>query len=227
MISKWGFDGSGGQARYKQAFRDGTDSDAQMFLTCLVPLQLICSDTKKLIWENPRPNSTRSYRPIRFQFKKETPETIIMEKKYIEDQVFNLQMTSIANVTIKHELILSMVDGKVCNSLTNTTATQKCFICGVLPTNMNDIESVIQRSVKEEALSFGISPLHARIRFYECLLHIAYRLDLKKWQVRGDENKTLVASRKRSIQDKFRSQLGLLVDFPQQGGGNTNDGILI
>lgn len=92
---------------------------------------------------------------------------------------------------------------------------------------MNDIESVIQRSVKEEALSFGISPLHARIRFYECLLHIAYRLDLKKWQVRGDENKTLVASRKRSIQDKFRSQLGLLVDFPQQGGGNTNDGILI
>lgn len=47
MISKWGFDGSGGQAKYKQVFRDGTDSDAQMFLTCLVPLQLIWSDTKK------------------------------------------------------------------------------------------------------------------------------------------------------------------------------------
>lgn len=47
MVSKWGFDGSGEQARYKQTFYDGTDTDAQMFLTCLVPLQLICSDTKK------------------------------------------------------------------------------------------------------------------------------------------------------------------------------------
>jgi len=91
---------------------------------------------------------------------------------------------------------------------------------------MNDIENVIRRSVKEETLSFGISPLHARIRFYECLPHVAYRLDLKKWQVRGDESKALVASRKRSIQDKFCSQLGLLVDFPKQGGGNINDGNL-
>lgn len=89
---------------------------------------------------------------------------------------------------------------------------------------MNDIESVVRRPINEEALLFGISPLHARIRFYECLLHVAYRLDLKKWQVRGDESKALVGLRKRSIQDKFRSQLELLVDFPKQGGGNTNDG---
>lgn len=113
-------------------------------------------------------------------------------------------MTSIANFTIKYELILSMMDGKVCNSLTNNIATQKCFICGALPINMNDIENV-QRSVKKKILSFGISSLHARIKFYECLLHVAYRLELKKWQVRSNESKAL-ASRKRSIQDKF--QLG-------------------
>lgn len=123
-----------------------------------------------------------------------------------------------------HELILSMVDGKVCNSLTNTNATMKCFICGALPINMNNIENVAQRSMNEEAFSFGISPLHARIRFYECLLHVAYRLDLKKLQVRGDKSKALVTSRKRSIQDQFRSQLGLLVDFSKQDEGNTNDG---
>lgn len=105
-------------------------------------------------------------------------------------------MTSVANFTIKHELILSMVDGKVCNSLTDNTASQRCFICGALPVNMNDIEGVVRRSVKEEALLFGISSLHARIRFYECLLHVAYRLDLKKWQVRGNENKALLALRK-------------------------------
>lgn len=61
MISKWGFNGSGGQARYKQVFRDGTDIDAQMFLTCLIPLQLTDTDTKKIIWENPRSNSTRHF----------------------------------------------------------------------------------------------------------------------------------------------------------------------
>ncbi|EPB73357.1 hypothetical protein ANCCEY_07564 [Ancylostoma ceylanicum] len=31
------------------------------------------------------------------------------------------------------------------------------------------------------ALAFGISPLHAWIRSMECLLHIAYRVDVKKW----------------------------------------------
>lgn len=71
----------------------------------------------------------------------------------------------------------------------------------------NDIEGVQQKSVKEEALSFDISPLHARIRFYECLLHVAYRLDLKKWQVRGDKSKALVVSRKRSIQVSLSTRI--------------------
>lgn len=83
MISKRGFDNFGEQAKYKQAFQDGTDSDAQMFLTCLVPLQLICSDAKKIIWENPRPNSTRFCRPIQFRFIKETSEIIMKEKNML------------------------------------------------------------------------------------------------------------------------------------------------
>lgn len=47
-----------------------------------------------------------------------------------------------------------MVDGKICNSLINTVVTQKCFICGAVPTNMNDIQGVLQRPVNENALLF-------------------------------------------------------------------------
>lgn len=50
------------------------------------------------------------------------------EKKYVDDQIVNLKMTSIANFTIKHKLILSMVDGKVCNSLTNNIVSEMFYL---------------------------------------------------------------------------------------------------
>lgn len=34
-------------------------------------------------------------------------------------------------------------------------------------------------------LDFELSSLHACIRFFECLLHISYKLPLNSWQVRG------------------------------------------
>lgn len=58
----------------------------------------------------------------------------------------------------------------------------------------------------------------------ECLLHIAYRIDIKTWQVRGEDNKKKVLQRKIDIQNKFKSITGLLIDIPKQTSGNTNDG---
>ena len=57
-----------------------------------------------------------------------------------------------------------------------------------------------------------------------CILHIAYRLEIKKWQVRTSEDKLAIANRKKQIIEKFREETGLLLDTPTQGGGNTNDG---
>ena len=34
--------------------------------------------------------------------------------------------------------------------------------------------------VKKEHYGFGLSTLHAWVRFFECMLHISYRLDIKK-----------------------------------------------
>jgi len=49
---------------------------------------------------------------------------------------------------------------------------------------MNNRIEPKQAVVEEKYFKFGLSTLHAWIRFFECLLHISYRLDFKKWQVR-------------------------------------------
>ncbi|EYB95252.1 hypothetical protein Y032_0162g3429 [Ancylostoma ceylanicum] len=74
------------------------------------------------------------------------------------------------------------------------------------------------------ALAFGISPLNAWIRSMECLLHIAYRLDVKKWAIRSDEDKKKVELRKKRIQKEFCEEVGLRIDVPRRASGNSNDG---
>ena len=69
-----------------------------------------------------------------------------------------------------------------------------------------------------------MSTLHAWIRFFECLLHVAYNLPLKTWQARGEENKKLYETTKKVIREKLKNQLGLIVDKPKPGYGNSNDG---
>jgi len=63
------------------------------------------------------------------------------------------------------------------------SSSQKCYIFKCSPKDMNDITRVKNLSVQPEHFKFGLSTLHAYIRFFECLLHISYRLEFKKWQV--------------------------------------------
>ncbi|KAK5640044.1 hypothetical protein RI129_010855 [Pyrocoelia pectoralis] len=89
---------------------------------------------------------------------------------------------------------------------------------------MNDLLTIKQRPINTYTYSFGLSTLHAYIRFFECLLHISYRLEIKHWQIRGEQNKAKMALKKQEVIDQFRRKMGLLVDMPKQGFGNTNDG---
>ncbi|XP_025419316.1 uncharacterized protein LOC112689694 [Sipha flava] len=89
---------------------------------------------------------------------------------------------------------------------------------------MNKIEKVINKEIDPTTLRFGLSTLHAWIRFFEYFLHVSYRLDIKKWQVRG-EDKGKFLSRKKMIQEKFKTIMGLKVDYVRSGGeGTSNDG---
>jgi hypothetical protein len=232
ILYKWGCDGSSGHSQYKQKFQSSTPSsisDSDLFLFSLVPLQLRCTiqQENSIIWKNPRTSSTSYCRPIKFMFAKETAESTRKEVKDIETQIESLNATEVnycdTRIKIKHTLIFSMVDGKICNSITGTSS-QTCYICGCTPKNSNDIDKVLKMTVNPEHFKFGLSTLHAWIRFFECLLHISYRLPFKSWQVRSDTDKIIFNARKKEIQNKFRSEMGLIVDVVLPGHGTTNDG---
>lgn len=70
-----------------------------------------------------------------------------------------------------------LVDGKVCNDITEITSTRTCYICGATSEEFNSIDIMISRNVKEN--TFELSILHEWIRFFKCLLHISYKLPIK------------------------------------------------
>lgn len=104
---------------------------------------------------------------------------------------------------------------------------QSCPICHATPKNFNILSNIKSGSFTSntKSLHYGISSLHAWIRFLECCLHISYRLTIQKWQVIGDENKKKVANQKSYIQKVMWQNFGLRIDKPKAGSsGNTNDG---
>lgn len=228
LTVKWGFDGSSGHSEFKQKFNfdDGTKTDSNMFVTSIVPVCAKSGD--KLIFQNPRPSSTRYCRPLHIQLVNETTEISMEEKDYIDHQIAQLQPTCITknerSIKVHYEMLMTMVDGKVCNSVTSTKSAQRCYICGATSSQMNDIEKSISRSTNNDNFQFGLSTLHAWIRFYEYFLHISYRLDIEKWQARGADRDRLL-KRKQNVQKRFRIEMGLIVDKPRSGGsGTSNDG---
>lgn len=84
LYSKWGFDGSSGHSSYKQAFLGPDSSDSSVFITSLVPLKMVCLD--KIIWQNPRPSSTRFCRPLKIEYTKETSTISKLEKARVEEE---------------------------------------------------------------------------------------------------------------------------------------------
>jgi hypothetical protein len=133
MLCKWGCDGSSGHAQYKQKFDSSystTITDSDLFLFSLVPLQLRLVDEQNIVvWQNPRPSSTRFCRPIKFCFKKETIDSTLEEVKDVESEISRLIPTTIINegkeLRIKHKLIFSMIDGKVSTIVNNSVQKWK------------------------------------------------------------------------------------------------------
>lgn len=234
LIVSYGCDGSSGHSNYKQKFTCNKDDpdDSNLFATTIVPLRLVTSDTNTILWNNVTPQSIRFCRPLKLQYIKESKALILEEKSNLDEEIRNLQhlnlhVTDDKILRVKFNLHMTLIDGKVLNVLTDTKSSQSCPICGATP-------KVFQRTFnfdssifdpKPNTLQYGISPLHAWIRFFECILHISYRIDIKTWQVRGTTEKELFKKRKLQIQNRFWKEMGLHVDKPKcNGPGTTNDG---
>lgn len=109
-----------------------------------------------------------------------------------------------------------MIDGKVATALSDVTdSTLCCSVCGCKPVEMNNIDKVISRPVTSNGLKYGLSTLHAWIRCMECCLKIAYKLPVKKWQSRCNEEKAAISEKKSFVQNQLRDKLGLVVDIPK------------
>lgn len=230
LISKWGFDGSSSHTQYKQKFISEFSDDKYMFLTSLVPLRLVLNkknDSSIVLWQNPRPSSPRFCRPINLEYSKETADLAKVKKEKIDSEISSLTGTLVnlngKSYRVNHQPIFTMVDGKICNSLTDTKSTLKCYICGATSKEFNNLDLVIQKEIQSDYLSFGISVLHSWIRTFECVLHLAYKLPIASWRVNKD-NKFTVEENKTRIQSEFKSRMSLIVDKPKPGFGNSNDG---
>ncbi|CAH1115460.1 unnamed protein product [Psylliodes chrysocephalus] len=214
IISKWGCDGSQ-QSQFKQKLESNIDSDSSIFQSCFVPFQLVSEDKNgNVLWNNPTPSSPRFCRPIRFRFIKETNYVTEEEITHVKSAITSLVPTEVdlggKKLLIKHKFIMAMVDGKVCNAATGTKSTSRSYICGATWKDFNKLD--YKGEVNFTALEFGISVLHARIRLFECILHLAYKLKVKKYRERkSKEEKNLEDQTKREIQTKFRSETGLLI----------------
>lgn len=230
LYSKWGCDGSSGQSQYKQILAEESEtiSDANLFITSLVPIRLVDVQSGSVVWQNPVPSSVRFCRPISIEFCKETPEKTKAVVDDIKKQIRAAQASLINKdgvvVNVKHELFLTMIDGKVAQVLTDTPSGSTCTICGATPRLMNDLSKVTARPENENAYQYGLSTLHAWIRCMEMILHISYNLSFKTWSASTEENKRLKKEKKEVVQKRFREELGLIVDKPRQVSGNTNDG---
>jgi hypothetical protein len=183
-----------------------------------------------VIYKNSLPNSAHSCRPIRLSYEKETRDTIRIEGNQLQDQAQNLQPLTLPhspNIKIFFKGLLTMVDGKVLQELTNSPASSSCPFC-------HKTYRQISRSdgdfvPKEGTLQFGASILHFGLRSFEALCHIAYRQDVKKSRVQLTQTeKEIVANREREVKGQFQARLGLIVDQRRDGGaGNTTTGNVV
>ena len=128
------------------------------------------------------------------------------------------------SISVTYCMSFTMIDGKVCNAVTDTTSAQRCFLCKAPSKEFNDINNIIKMDITTDNLRFGISTLHSWIRFFECYLHVSHKLTTEKCQARREEDKKNVKIRKEEMQTQFRRKLGLIVDQPKPGYGSSNDG---
>ena len=73
---------------------------------------------------------------------------------------------------------------------------------------MNNIDLLKAKTENDSALGLGISALHCWIKCLEFILHLSYKIEIKKYKPKKIEEKLL----------------SLYVDMPKTGSGNTNDG---
>lgn len=188
IICSWGFDGSTGHSGYKQKFGASSAevSDENLFAVTLITLRLLWRNNT-VLWNNRSSQFIRFCWPIKLEFVKESANLILNHKEAIENQIAALLILKIKlqeyMISVHFSLHLTLIDGKVLNTIITTKCMQTCPICHATHRQFNERSSINTESTtflpRPNSLQYGISPFYAWIKFLECLLHISYRLHIK------------------------------------------------
>lgn len=224
---KWGFDGSSGHSVYKQKFENHDATDEFVFVTSFVPLRLLDWGDEKVVWQTDKHSSWRLCRPIKIMFTKENRNVINTVREQLQHEIETLDTyfynSKNKSLNVHYRMKLTMIDGAVLSVINGSRSNSTCVLCGAKPSEMNDT-LIFERTVNEQCYQYGLSTLHAWIKCFECLLHIAYKQSIKKWRISGREMEQKVEENKKTIQEKFKSEMGLIVDMVKTGYGTSNDG---
>lgn len=112
-----------------------------------------------------------------------------------------------------------MLDDKLCNTLSETKFSRRCYLCGASSKYFNDLQKMSSRSGNDEFLSFGITVLYSWIRTSEFLPQLAYKLPIEYWRA-TQESKDIVENHKNILQEQIKKKISLAVDLPKPGYGN-------
>lgn len=227
LIICWGFDGSSSQSQFNQEYNTVDDHhETSVFVTSTLPLKLTCGDT--ILWANATPQSVKFCRPKTVKFEKESAELTRRTKEEFEEEISNLNPTTCfvggKTLEVECDFFLTMLDGKCLLHISDEKSSSVCYICGCPPSKMNDLHLARSFPINKDMLTKGCTMLHLWMRFLDVVTHISYKLPIKLYQVKGENNKKIVAARKKEIQNRFWNELHLRLDFPRPSGGTSTTG---
>ncbi|KAL7288541.1 hypothetical protein TKK_0017283 [Trichogramma kaykai] len=210
LISKYEFDGTNAKC-YKQKSDDSGAFCDNVFCTSLLPLRLVDADENIVYWSNPTSSSTQFCRPIKLSFEKETADLARTEESQLKEEIERLTALEHDNCSICFETHLTMIVGK--------TSTATCHVCKSTISQFNNIYDMYCKPIIPESLKYGISILHAHIRFMEMVLHISYRMTDEKegnWQLLSNNPEMCAkADERKNIFKGHYVTLCLLSSIPQ------------
>ena len=227
MISKIGIDGQSGRSPFNVKVSEDVTSDFTSIMHTAISPLLLKDERENIIWVNPNPSSCMTCRPLRMAWEKETQESMLREYARLKTEIKNLKPSEIIVdgkvYEVIHEILTTMFDGKAVCHITNTH-TSRCPNCYAAPTDIvKYIENPKLYPLKDWTLDLGMSPLHMYLRALEWILNIAYRLEIKTWQIRK-VFKPQVQDHMAKIHKGFKELLNVIVGRVNQGSGTSNTG---
>ena len=143
---------------------------------------------------------------------------------FFSDNLQECSLRPYAECSVCFNLIESMLDGKQKKIKTLTPAYCRCIVCKQPPKILAHRRHPKFGEIDEEALKLGISLLHSHQRFFCWTLKGCKHRDFRNYSCTKPFKKDY-KKRKLQMQRQFKKYMGLFVDFPKHGTGNSTTGM--